>query len=72
MAKEAEKAMEIQEVIEESENDSDYKAETSHLTIQEESENDFNCETEDSHMGALPEKSSSETFFIKIEIFIAL
>jgi hypothetical protein len=49
MAKEAEEARETQEVIEESENDSDYKAEISHLTIQE-SESDFVYEAEDSHI----------------------
>src|SRR4051812_34516978 len=53
MAKETEEAKENQEVvevIEESEKDSDYETEISHLTVHEESENDFDYEAEDSHI----------------------
>jgi hypothetical protein len=52
MAKEAEVIEEniAQNAIEENENDSDDKAETSHLTIQEESESDPYYETGGSHV----------------------
>ena len=52
IAKKAEVAKEnlAQDVIEESENDSDYDAEASHLTIQEESEIDSDFEAGGSHV----------------------